>query len=108
MMESDSNEPMSDQDYRLTLEKLPMSAQILKLTLLPGGSPASFERTLKETIFPKIQIEDRRVFATYHRLFRADSAGANSASYIWLVFTKLVGPTPETAGEGPVVLCEFP
>jgi hypothetical protein len=85
-----------------------MSAQILKLMLLPGVNPADFERTLKETIFPRVQIEDRSVAATYHRVFRSNVAGPDSSSYTWLVFTKLVGPTPDTAGEGPVVLCELP
>jgi hypothetical protein len=85
-----------------------MSAQILQLTLLPGIDTVEFERTLKDSILPKVQIEHRTVVATYHRVFRADVCAPHSSTYVWLVFTKLVGPTPDTAGEGPVILCELP
>ena len=82
-----------------------MAAKILMLKLEPGKDPGEFELTLKQTILPKVQILHRTVAATQHRVFR-DSSGSNS--YGWLVFTQLVGSTPETAGEGPVVLCELP
>ena len=82
-----------------------MTSQILKLTLLPGVDPAAFERKLREEILPGVEILRRNVAGTSHRLFRAAS-GPDASTYVWLVFTKLVGSTPETAGEGPVVLAE--
>jgi hypothetical protein len=85
-----------------------MSAQILKLTLLPGVDRAVFEQTLKKTILPKVDILLRTVKATSHRFFRTDTGGADSSTYVWLTFTQLVGSTPEIAGEGPIVLCETP
>jgi hypothetical protein len=83
-----------------------MTAQILKLTLLPDVDATAFERTLRNEIFPKIQILRRNVAHTSHRLFRADRGSADSIVYVWLVFTDLVGSTPQTAGEGPTILCE--
>ncbi len=79
-----------------------MGAPILKLTLLPGVDPAVFERMLKETILPKVQIVRRTVKATLHRVFRSDACTPDASIYVWLVFTQLVGSTPETAGEGPI------
>jgi hypothetical protein len=84
-----------------------MTAQILKLTLLPGVDTTTFEQTLKDSVFPKTEILRRNVAATSHRLFRADAEGDRSV-YVWIVFTRLVGSTPETAGEGPTVVCEAP
>jgi hypothetical protein len=82
-----------------------MSAKILKLTLDPGTDPEYFEQDLRQTILPNVQIRHRTVAATQHQVFRESET---PASYIWLLFTRLVGPTPDTAGQGPVVLCEFP
>jgi hypothetical protein len=39
-------------------------------------------------------------------VFRADRGGLDPLVYVWLVFTQMVGSTPETAGEGPFILCE--
>jgi hypothetical protein len=86
-------------------EDVAMTSQIVKLTLLPGVDPAAFERKLREEILPEVEILRRNVAGTSHRLFRAAS-GPDASTYVWLVFTKLVGSTPETAGEGPVVLAE--
>jgi hypothetical protein len=83
-----------------------MTSQILKLTLLPGIDPAAFERKLREEILPGVEILRRNVAGTSHRLFRGAATGPDASTYVWLVFTKLVGSTPETAGEGPVVLAE--
>ena len=61
----------------------------------------------RDTILPKIQIFRRNVAGQSYRLFRADPAGPDVV-YVCLVFTKLVGSTPESAGEGPTVLCKSP
>jgi hypothetical protein len=71
-----------------------MTAQILKLTLLPDVDATMFEQTLKDKILPKIEILRRNVAHTSHRLFRADRGGPDSVVYVWLVFTDLVGSTP--------------
>jgi hypothetical protein len=83
-----------------------MTAQILKLAPLPGVDAAAFEQMLKDKILPDISILRRNVAGTSHRLFQPDAGGPNSPSFVWLMFTQMVGPTPETAGEGPVILCE--
>jgi hypothetical protein len=80
-----------------------MSAKILKLTLDPATDADRFEQVLRQTILPNVL--HRTVAATQHRVFREIGT---PAGYVWLVFTQLVGSSPETAGEGPVVLCELP
>jgi hypothetical protein len=89
------------------MEELPM-AQILKVAPLHGTNIAALERTLKEKVLPHVNILHRTVAATSHRLFLLKARDPEAAAYMWLVFTKLVGSTPETAGQGPVVLCEQP
>lgn len=83
-----------------------MSAQILKLTLQPGVDAAAFEQTLRDAILPKLQILRRNVAGQSLRLFRTDQGSDDLRVYVVLVFTQLVGSTPETAGEGPIVLCQ--
>jgi hypothetical protein len=78
-----------------------MGSQIMKMTLLPDVDPAAFEKALKENIIPDTHVFLRTVRDEAHRLFKSNSG---SSVYIWLVFTDLVGSTPETAGEGPNVL----
>jgi hypothetical protein len=83
-----------------------MTAQILKFTMLPDVDPDTFEQTLKDKV-SKIEILRRTVEATSSRLFKSENSGPDQ-TYIGLVFTKMVGSTPETAGEGAVILCELP
>ena len=85
-----------------------MGAQILKLTLLPGVGATELEQTLHDKVLPGLQILRRTVQSTSCRLFRTGSDTTGPISYILLVFTQMVGATPETAGAGPSVLCEFP
>jgi hypothetical protein len=78
-------------------------AQCFELTLLSGTNADDFERFLWKEVFPKFEILRRNVRGTTHRLLKL--VGADSPPrYIWLVFTDLVGSTPETAGQGPEVL----
>lgn len=84
-----------------------MPANILQITLLPDTDPGAFENNLLGTIIPGIQILRRTVQSTSCRVFRAEADGTQPISYIVLVFTQMVGETPETAGEGPITLCPF-
>jgi hypothetical protein len=61
-------------------------------------------KRLRDKVLPETEILRRNVAHTSHRLFRANRG--DPVVYIWLVFTEMVGSTPETAGEGPIVLCE--
>jgi hypothetical protein len=78
-----------------------MGSQIMKMTLLSDVDPAAFEKTLKETVTPNTHVFLRSVRDESHRVFKSTS---DSPVYIWIVFTDVVGSTPETAGEGPNVL----
>ena len=84
-----------------------MPAHILQVTLLPDTDPGAFENRFLGTIIPGIQILRRTVQSTSCRVFRAEADGTQPVSYVVLVFTQMVGATPETAGEGPTTLCPF-
>ena len=84
-----------------------MPAHILQITLLPNTDPGAFENRLLGTIIPGIQILRRTVQSTSCRVFRTDADGTQPVSYVVLVFTQMVGETPETAGEGPTTLSLF-
>lgn len=84
-----------------------MPAQILQITPLPGTDPGAFENRLLGTVIPGITILRRNVQSHSCRVFRAEADGTQPISYVVLVFTQMVGATPETAGEGPTILCPF-
>jgi|SRR6187399_2697548 len=79
-------------------------AQCFEISLLPGVKSSEFEKAAFTQVFPKLLILRRNVRATNHRLLKVEGADSAHQKYIWLVFTSLVGNTPETAGQGPDVL----
>ena len=79
-------------------------AQCFELSLLSGIEESTFEKAAFTEVFPNLQILRRNVRGTAHRLLKLDGTHSGHRKYIWLVFTLLVGSTPETAGEGPEVL----